>query len=51
MGTTMFDAPIKLKFSYTLRSFNFVNPRVAFLDLMTNILSLMRLNGIMDICT
>tara|TARA_B100000963_G_scaffold349061_1_gene357564 strand:- start:41174 stop:43213 length:2040 start_codon:yes stop_codon:yes gene_type:complete len=40
MGTTMFDAPIKLKFSYTLRSFNFVNPRVAFLDLMTNILSL-----------
>lgn len=40
MGGKMFEAPITLKFSYTLRSFNFVNPRVAFLDLMTNFLSL-----------
>jgi len=40
MGNTMFETPIKLKFSFTLRSFNFINPRVAFLDLLTNMLTL-----------
>jgi hypothetical protein len=40
MGDTMFNKPITVKFSYTLRSFNFINSRIAFLDMLTNILTL-----------
>mgnify|MGYP000571672206 CR=1 FL=1 len=40
MGSSMFNATIKVKFSYTLRSFNFINPRIAFLDMLSNILTL-----------
>lgn len=40
MGSKMFEDPVTLKFTYSLRSFNFVNPRIAFLDLLTNFLTL-----------
>lgn len=40
MGDNMFNKPITVKFSYTLRSFNFINSRIAFLDMLTNILTL-----------
>lgn len=40
MGETMFEAPIKLKFSFSLRSFNLINPKVAMLDLISNFLTL-----------
>ena len=40
MGSTMFDTPIRLKFSFSLRSFNLINPKVAMLDLISNFLTL-----------
>ena len=40
MGNKMFKTPISMQFTYALRSFNFVNPRIAFLDLLTNFLTL-----------
>lgn len=40
MGSTMFENPINLKFSFSLRSFNLINPKVAMLDLISNFLTL-----------
>lgn len=40
MGTTMFGGSLKVNFSYTLRSFQGQNPKTAFLDLLTNFLTL-----------
>jgi len=40
MGKTMFTGMLKINFSYTLRSFQNQNPKTAFLDLLTNFLTL-----------
>lgn len=40
MGETMFTGSLKIAFSYTLRSFQNQNPKTAFLDLLTNFLTL-----------
>ena len=40
MGETMFGGALKVNFSYTLRSFQNQNPKTAFLDLLTNFLTL-----------
>jgi hypothetical protein len=40
MGSTMFETPVNLEFRFSLRSFNFINPKVAMLDLLSNFLSL-----------
>lgn len=40
MGATMFATPINVEFRFSLRSFNFINPKVAMLDLLSNFLSL-----------
>ncbi len=40
MGETMFTGTMAVKFQYNLRSFNFKNPKVAMLDLISNFLTL-----------
>lgn len=40
LGEKFFDSPITMDFEYELRSFNFTNPKVAMLDLITNFLTL-----------
>ena len=40
MGLNMFGSEIKLNFQYSLRSYMGVNPKIAFLDLLSNFLTL-----------
>ena len=40
MGTTMFGSTVDLNFKYSLRSYQGINSKIAFLDLITNFLSL-----------